>query len=54
MYPKVIWHSLEIQGKEVKDKPDLLKRVRSDVQKLSDSEESVPQDYLQTAYRKAE
>lgn len=33
--PKVIWHSLEIQGKEVKDKPDLLKRVCSNVQKLT-------------------
>ncbi|PKU42360.1 methyltransferase kiaa1456 [Limosa lapponica baueri] len=24
--PKVVWHSLEIQGKEVKDKPEMLKR----------------------------
>ena len=47
MCPEVIWHSLEIQGKEVKDKPDLLKRVCSNVQKLPDSEESVPQEYLQ-------
>jgi len=44
--PKGDVASLEIQGKEVKDKPDLLKRLFSNVQKLSGSIESVPQQYL--------
>lgn len=53
MCPKVIWRSLEIQSKEVKDNPDLLKSLCSNVQKLSDSEKSLTQEYLWTQIRVA-